>query len=269
MSNNTNPSMDTKDLGDSSEAVDHHQHGNAECVDNTTDEVGSEVREEVRTGTPGFITDEFIWVYSQTAINDEANRMLDKNWNLRPLPETIENVVEIAPAMLAARQIEIKGDKDVQERQNAIYVSMLDLFRTLMIENSWLLYGDALAQLSVGAKEIASSARFALKAREWALRDPKHDGPGNMTEAAYGQSQRGAMLINAVIQAYIEVTDESAQKLIIDARTFRTAAFTALGIEANKLKKKYDHPGKAAQRNALADEASTVDFDNLLGKKSA
>jgi hypothetical protein len=272
MNTNTNtsvPELEELPIGevkDSARDIDHHDMKTEERVDNTTDEEGTETREKVRQGTPGYITSEFRWVFNSEVVSTPDSRMLDKHWQLRPLPTTIDKVVADAPRILEARQNEILGDTDARDMQESLYNDTLEQFRTLLVMNNWLLYGVSLALLSQGAKEVASAVRFALRAREWQLRDGEAEGPRNMMESALGQSLRGAILINVVLRAYNEVSGDGATPLKLDERTFRTAAYTALGIEANKLKKQYDHPGKAAQRADANDQASTADYDAFSGK---
>lgn len=235
--------------------------------DTNADPDGAEERTIVRrSGTPAFITDEFQWIPRQGVIMTPETRILDTSWQLRALPATVDAVVEDAPSMLKARQDDILGDKSLQQDETNLYRDMLELFRTSTAMNNWSFYGIAFALLQQSAKEIASATRFAQRADDWLNRDPEAEGPVNMMESAYGQSTRGACLLNACIHAYNDVADEGASPLKVDARLFRTGAYTALGIEASKLAKTYDHPGKSEAKKSAGARAQSLDFQRLLGK---
>lgn len=262
----------------SSYNIDHGITGdNHEQPDTNGDFEGSETRNNPQAGnsdtnpTPVWILDEFEWVLKAGIANTPENRSKNGNWRMRARNTVVKETTELCTNVYKSRLPYVNNDSNLKEMQSEFYTSVLDLFRTTLAHNNWLMYSVALSLLNSGAKEIASATRFAKRANAWQTRlnqanDTEQMGPTNMLEQAFSQADRGVALCVAVIHAYNKInTNQGAINLGINNQLFQSATYTALGIEASKHAKLYDHPGKEGTRANNSAEAASTDFAAFFG----
>lgn len=269
-------SIHTDDLNEPSRDIDHAIFNkDASVPDTSTDPEGVVTRQQARSGTPTFILDEFNWSFSNNVIDSPEERAKGSNWSLKARPSVITNTIETAELMLAARQKEIHSEScsiDAALREE-LTNNMRELLATVSCMSGWLVYGLAYNIITQGAKEICSASRFALRAQEWQNRldndgDTSQEGPSNMMESAFGQSERGAVLVEAITIAYNEVVsdDSKATPLVCNKKVLTSGAYSALGIEASKHAKKYDHPGLSKAKKSATKSGNSFQMNALLGK---
>jgi hypothetical protein len=267
-------------------AIDHGTLlDSAPSPDTAGDPEGTERRLNPQSGnrdvriTPPWISKEFDWILKDGVVLSgmspeevAAVRMLDANWRMRATTAVINDTIELCVPTYERRSLELRTTteaKKIKRELLEVVSNLLNVAGNTMPEaDQWFMYGIGMQLVAQGAKETASAVRFALKAEDWQRRlnsqkDTETDGPTSMLERARSQALRGAALIDATLEAYNEmVTDEQATSLKVN---FKSGAFTALGIEASRHQKDFDHPGKADTRVHASAGAAGKLFGDFFG----
>jgi len=250
--------------------------------DSAADPEGSEVRNveantKVSRSVPPWVADEFGFVFrgKLPAGISEAEKALemmkDSNWRFQAHAHVIDEV-ESQCQDVYNRYLKDLSTESGKKMVNGYYKYL----KGLLVHaaegeggDQWCAYGLALSIMSQGCKEVASAVRFAQRAESWQIRlneqgDTEQTGPTNMLMKAGEQATRGVAICESINKAYNStVQDERAARLKLN---FRTAAFTALGIEAASKAKDYDHPGKKLTHQAAAAGSAGTMFADFHGK---